>query len=166
MAEQSNASEHLWLLEGLMDFTEHNLALVKQSRRNIAILTKDLDAALYGSSEFVQALSDFCRANRNANVRILVKDTRTAIATGHPLVRLAQRLSSKILIRKMTVEPNNKAKGFVLFDMDKLLYKNDEGVYRGFANYAAARELKPLAEEFNYLWQYGEAEPEFQILHI
>jgi hypothetical protein len=166
MAEQSKANEHLWLLESIADFSEHSLSLVKQSRRNIAILTRDLDAPVYGTSEFVQALSDFSRSSRNANVRILVKDTKAAIATGHSLVRLAQRLSSKIMIRKMTVEPNNKDMGFLLSETDKLLYKNDDGVYRGFANYAAARESKPLAEEFNYLWQYSEAEPEFQLLHI
>jgi CO dehydrogenase/acetyl-CoA synthase gamma subunit (corrinoid Fe-S protein) len=166
MAEQSKVSEQLWLLEGIADFSEHNLAVIKQGRRNIAILTRDLDAPVYGSNEFVQALSDFARSSRNANVQILVKDTKTAIETGHPLVRLAQRLSSKIMIRKMTVEPNNKEMGFLLCDTNKLVYKNDERVYRGFANYAAAREIKPLSEEFNYLWQYGEAELEFQILHI
>jgi hypothetical protein len=82
------------------------------------------------------------------------------------LVRLAQRLSSKILVRKMTVEPNNKEMGFMLGDTDKLLYKNDDAVHQGFFNGAAASEIKSLREEFNYLWQYGELEPEFQLLHI
>jgi hypothetical protein len=56
--------------------------------------------------------------------------------------------------------------GFMLGDTDKLLYKNDDALYRGFFNSAAASEIKSLREEFNYLWQYGELEPEFQVLHI
>jgi hypothetical protein len=166
MAEQSSASETLWLLDGISDFRTHSEQLITQSRRSIAILTRDLDALVYATPECVQHLSDFVRSSRNAQVQILIKDTKPAIATGHLLVKLAQRLSSKILVRKMTVEPNNKEMGFMLGDTNKLLYKNDDALHRGFFNSAAASEIKSLREEFNYLWEYGELEPEFQVLHI
>ena len=166
MAEQSPASADLWLLDGAIDFRVYSEKLVAQSHRSIAILTRDLDALVYATPEFVQHLSDFVRSTRNAQVQILIKNTKPAIESGHNLVRLAQRLSSKILVRKMTVEPNNKDMGFMLGDTDKLLYKNDDAVHRGFFNSAAASEIKSLREEFNYLWQYGELEPEFQLLHI
>jgi hypothetical protein len=166
MAEQSSASEALWLLDGVTDFRSYSKQLVTQSRRSIAILTRDLDALVYATPECAQHLSDFVRSSRNAQVQILIKDTKPAIETGHIVMRLAQRLSSKILVRKMTVEPNNKEMGFMLGDTDKLLYKNDDAVHRGFFNSAAASEIKSLREEFNYLWQYGELEPEFQVLHI
>ncbi|MCE3253798.1 MAG: hypothetical protein K0Q67_2818 [Cellvibrio sp.] len=166
MAEQSSASETLWLLDGITDFRSYSEQLIKQSRRSIAILTRDLDALVYGTPECVQQLSDFVRSSRNAQVQILIKDTKPAIETGHLLTKLAQRLSSKILVRKMTQEPNNKEMGFMLGDTDKLLYKNDDALHRGFFNNAAASEIKGLREEFNYLWQYSEPEPEFQSLHI
>lgn len=166
MAEQSSASETLWLLDGVTDFRIYSEQLITQSRRSIAILTYDLDALVYSKPECVQKLSDFVRSSRNAQVQILIKDTKPAIETGHLVIRLAQRLSSKILVRKMTVEPNNKEMGFMLGDTDKLLYKNDDALHRGFFNSAAASEIKSLREEFNYLWEYGELEPEFQTLHI
>lgn len=166
MAEQSSASETLWLLDGVTDFRIYSEQLITHSRRSIAILTRDLDTLVYATPECVQHLSDFVRSSRNAQVQILIKDTQPAIETGHLLVRLAQRLSSKILVRKMTVEPNNKEMGFMLGDTDKLLYKNDGAVHRGFFNSAAASETKSLREEFNYLWQYGELEPALQVLHI
>lgn len=166
MAEQSSASNDLWLLDGAADFRAHSEQLVAQSRRSIAILTRDLDAQIYATPDFVQHLSDFVRSSRNAHVQILIKNTKPAIESGHPLVRLAQRLSSKIIARKMTTEPNNKDMGYMLGDTDKLLYKNDDAVHRGFFNLAAVNEIKSLREEFNYLWQYSEPEPEFQLLHI
>jgi hypothetical protein len=166
MAEQSSASETLWLLDGVTDFRTYSEQLITQSRRSIAILTRDLDALVYGTPECVQHLSDFVRSSRNAQVQILIKVTKPPIESGHLLVKLAQRLSSKILVRKMTTEPNNKEMGFMLGDTDKLLYKNDDGLHRGFYNSAAASEIKSLREEFNYLWQYGELEPEFQLFHI
>lgn len=166
MAEQSSVSESLWLLDGIDDFRHYSLELVKQNRRTLAILTRDLDALVYGTAEFAEAVSVFSRSSRHAQVQILVKDTKPAIDSGHVLIRLAQKLSTKILVRKMTVEPNNKDMAFIVGDTDKLLYKNDEAAYRGFFNNSAARELKPLREEFNYLWQYAEPEPEFQVLYI
>lgn len=166
MAEQSATCKTLWLLDGITDFRSYSEQLVAQSNRSIAILTHNLDALVYGTPELVQQLSNFARSSRNAQVQILVKDTKHAIETGHILVRLAQRLSSKILVRKMTVEPNNKEMGFMLGDIDKLLYKNDDALHRGFFNSAAAAEIKTLREEFNYLWQYAELEPEFHVLHI
>jgi hypothetical protein len=166
MAEQSSASETLWLLDGVTDFRTYSEQLITQSRRSIAILTRDLDALVYGTPECVQHLSDFVRSSRNTQVQILIKVTKSPIESGHLLVKLAQRLSSKILVRKMTTEPNNKEMGFMLGDTDKLLYKNDDGLHRGFYNSAAASEIKSLREEFNYLWQYGELEPEFQLFHI
>ena len=47
-----------------------------------------------------------------------------------------------------------------------LLYKNDDRVFQGFANFNAAVEVKRFREVFDYVWQYGEAEPELQVLHI
>lgn len=166
MAEQSSASEALWLLDGVADFRTHSERLITQSRRSIAILTRDLDALVYNTPECAQRLSDFVRSSRDAKLQILIKDTKPAIETGHIVMRLAQRLSSKILVRKMTIEPNNKEMGFMLGDTEKLLYKNDDAVHRGFFNSTAASEIKSLREEFNYLWQYGELEPEFQLLYI
>jgi hypothetical protein len=166
MAEQSSASESLWLLDGVTDFRLYSEQLVAQSRRAIAILTGDLDTLVYATPEFVQYLSNFVRSTRNAQVQILIKNPKPAIETGHVLVRLAQRLPSKILLRKMTIEPNNKEMGYMLGDTDKLLYKNDDAQHRGFFNSAAASEMKSLREEFNYLWQHGELEPEFQVLNI
>lgn len=166
MAEQSKVSEDLWLLEGIEDFRRYSLELVKENRRTLAVLTKDLDTLVFGTPEFVEAVSAFSRSSRHTQIQILIKDTKPAIESGHLLIRLAQKLSAKILVRKMTVEPNNKDMAFILGDTDKLLYKNDDAVYRGFFNRSAARELKPLREEFNYLWQYAEPEPEFQLLYI
>ncbi|WP_323815506.1 hypothetical protein [Cellvibrio sp. NN19] len=166
MAEQSSSCETLWLLDGITDFRHYSEQLVQHSRRSIAILTQNLDALVYATPEFLQQLSNFARSSRNAQVQILIKDTKPAIESGHTLVRLAQRISSKIIVRKMTVEPNNKTMAYMLGDTDKLLFKNDDAIHRGFFNSAAASEIKSLREEFNYLWQYGEPEPEFQILHI
>jgi hypothetical protein len=166
MSEISSVSNELFLLSSLHDFQEQSLKLLAQARRSIAILSCDLDAAVYGTNEFVQAISNFARSSRNAQVQILVKDTKPLVESGHKLAKLHQRLSSKILLRKLTVEPQNSEMGFLLCDTNTLLYKNDDANYKGFANFNAAVEVKHLRETFDYIWQYGEPEPELQTLYI
>lgn len=166
MSEVSSVSNDLFLLDSQQDFQEHALKLLAQTRRSIAILSRDLDEPIYGTKEFVQAISNFARSSRYAQIQILVKDTKPLVESGHNLAKLHQRLSSKILLRKLTLEPQNTDMGFLLCDTDALLYKNDEATYKGFANFNAAVEVKRLRETFDYIWQYGEPEPELQTLHI
>jgi len=166
MSTISSVSPDLFLLDSITDFQEHSLKLLNQARRNIAILSRDLDEAVYGNDEFIEALSHFVRSSRSAQVQVLVKNTKPAIESGHSLTKLHQRLSSKVLLRKLTLEPANTDMGFMLCDTAGLLYKNDDGVYQGFANYNAAVEVKRFREVFDYLWQYAEAEVELQVLHL
>ncbi len=166
MSVKSSTSPDLFLLHSLQDFQAESLKLIARARRSIAILSRDLDEHLYGTSEFVQAISHFVRSSRHAQVHILVKNTKPLAETGHDLAKLHQRLSSKVHLRKLIIEPQNTDMGFMLCDTNALLYKNDESTYKGFANFDAAVEVKPLREVFDYCWQYGEPEPELQRLHL
>lgn len=166
MSRPSAVSPDLFLLDSCEDFQAFALQLLGKTRRYLAILSRELDPALFNSSDFVDALSQFARSSRYAEVQILVRDTQPLLERGHKLVRLAQRLSSKIAIRKLTVEAEDKDMGFMLCDSDGLLYKNDEAIYQGFANFKAAVEVKRFRETFDYIWQYGEVDPNLQQLHI
>ena len=166
MSTQSPTSSDLFLLDCCEDFHSFALKLLAQAHRNIAILSQDLDLSIFDTSEFVEAISHIARNSRHAQIHILVKNTQPLLESGHKLAKLAQRLSSKISIRKLTVEPDDKKMGFILCDNDGLLYKNDDAVYQGFANLNAASEVKHLREIFEYIWQYGETEPNLQQLHI
>ncbi len=166
MSEASSVSPDLFLLDSPADFQVFSLKLVQQSRRQIAILSKDLDSFIYGSDEFINAISEFVRSSRHAQVQLLVKDTKALVESGHKLARLHQRLPSKIQLRKLIQEPDDTEMAFMLCDTNALLYKNDDSVYKGFANVDAAVEVKRLRDTFDYVWQYGESEPELRILHI
>lgn len=166
MAQQSSSSSDLWLLEGLEDFRTHAQQLVAKSRRRIEILSQELDAPVFGQQDFIETLSEFARSSRYAQIQVLIRNTKPAKEIGHPLIRLSQRLSTKIEVRKLTIEPENNEREFMCCDTDGLLYKNDFSAYKGFANYHAPSEVKQMREQFIYLWQYGEAEPDFQRLQL
>lgn len=166
MSKQSETGAQLFLLENHADFQEYALKLTAQTRRNIVILSRDLDASVFGTEEFVELISELARSSRYAEIKILVKNTRHLVETGHRLAKLSQRLSSKISLRKLAVEPDNADMGFMLCDTNALLYKNEEDNYQGFANFDAAVEVKRLRDTFDYVWEYGEIEPDLQVLSI
>lgn len=166
MAEVSQVSSDLFLLEGLADFKQFALDTVTQSKRTIYLLSNELDLPVYGTDEFVGALSAFARSSRYAQVQLLIKNTKLVAEIGHPLAKLHQRLPSKIQLRKLTLEPSDNDMAFLMGDAQFLLYKNDDLFFKGFANWSAAVECKSLKEEFERLWQWAESEPDLQVLHI
>jgi len=166
MAEPSQSVKDLWLLDGLEDFREHSLKALGFARRQVLILTQNLDPEVFAQEDFVDALSVLARSSRHVSIRILIRDTQLAKDIFHPLVKLAQRLSSTIEIRKISQEPDNNEREFICCDSEWLVYKNDFQTYRGFVNYAAHQEVKRLQEEFTYLWEYAEEEPDFKLLFI
>lgn len=166
MAEQSKTSKDLWLLSSTIDFQEHSAKMLGDCRRKLQILSDTLDENIYGHSSVVDAISQLARSGHQVDIQILVRDFRPAIESGHKLLRLAQRLSSKIQLKKMTQQPQDTDMAFMICDMSGLVFQNDKAVYKGFANYKAAPEIKSLREEFIYLWERAEVEKELLLLHI
>lgn len=166
MSEPSSSCPELLLLNSAQDFQEQALLLISQAKRRVAILSRELDDAIFGKDEFVQAASAFVRSSRYAQLQILVAKPQVIIERNHKLHKLAQRLSSKIELHKLNQLPEDTAMSFMLCDNQGLLYKNDDAIYQGFANPKALVEVKRLSEIFDYLWQHSDTIPEMQILKI
>ncbi len=166
MGHVSSSSDSLFILDALSDFCEHSDKLVTQGRREIRIFSHLLDPLLYERAEFVHCLSEFSRQSPQAHVYILIKDARVLVERGHQLIRLAQRLPSKFSIRKQGIQSENESMGFMIVDRDKLLYKNDDEVFQGFANYSAAPEIKQLMDTWELLWRNSKEDPQLRALSL
>tara|TARA_B110000116_G_C16585887_1_gene468386 strand:+ start:215 stop:715 length:501 start_codon:yes stop_codon:yes gene_type:complete len=166
MSEQSTVSDQLFLLDSAKDLREHALKLALGGRRQLKILSHHLDAALYDSEAFCSALSALARRHRSCDIQILIKDSKPLIERGHQLIRLAQRLPSKVQVRLLSQETDNNQEAFMLVDADGLLYKHDDKVMQGFANYAAGPEVKNLKPVFERLWQFSEPDSNLRQLKI
>ncbi len=163
----SEADNNLIILSGLDAFTKHSIQLVEQANRHVYILSQHLDFPLYDNPDFESALSTLARNDRNAEVRILVKNIRPLLERNHSLLELARRLPSKIKVRRLLIEPENDERAYLIGDRSLLLYKHDDSEYSGFANYDAGPEVLKIMEEFDYLWQRQSAEDaELRILSL
>ena len=151
---------HVLLLDELQDFQAQALKLVREGRRRICVLSATLDAPLYNTDEFCEAVRLFVTQSRYTDARFLVKDTSSIIKHGHRLAELAQRLAGKLQLRKLTEAPQNTRHGWLIVDNARLLYKHDEDAWNGYADYVAASKCTLLLEEFTNLWElYGEEDP-------
>ncbi|WP_341938490.1 DUF7931 domain-containing protein [Marinimicrobium sp. C2-29] len=162
-SEPASSVEHL---EGLADFKSAVDSICARARRDLALFSPDLDAPLFDRDELADALSALARRHRQTRVRLLVRDTRPLIERGHGLVRLAQRLPSKISVRRLTNEIETRAHSFLLCDRDQLLYRNDPEEYRGFVDRKGAAEVRNLREIFDRAWESAEEDPRLRQLFV
>lgn len=138
--------------QAVEDFERHACRMINAGRRKVDILSNELHHELYGAN-LTRALSRFVRHHRVARVRILVQDTRNLPKRRHPLILLAQRLPSSVIIKQLTEAPQKPEQGYISVDQKALLFFNDEASWEGFANYQARAESMHQLEEFERLWQ-------------
>jgi hypothetical protein len=157
---ESDNNPDFHLLEALEAFRVHALKMVQQGRGQLCILSDTLDAPLYNTDEFRDAVRTLVTRDRYGQARFLVKDIRPMIEDGHRLLQLARRLPGKVDVRKLTQPPQNTDHAWMVVDNAILLYKHDDTAYHGYVDYAAAPKCKLLLEEFTNLWElYGEEDP-------
>lgn len=164
--EDEESGSEVDYLNSPAEFREAILAISQNTRRELSVFSPDLTATLYDRPELEQALSDLARRHRRAQIRLLVADTQALVERGHSLVRLAQRLPSKIRLRKLTNDIECKAPSFILSDREHLLYQNDREQYRGFLDTQAAGQVKTLREIFDRAWESAEEDPRLRPLFL
>lgn len=166
MSRVSTVSKQLLLLESADDFRSQTLQICQGARRHLDVLSHHLDFGVFDHPPTLEAISKMARAHRLARVRLLVRDSQPLIDRGHGLVRLAQRLPTKVELRKLVVEPENGDMAFLLCDRDRVIYKGDDNVYRGFVNRDGAAEVQRLRTIFERIWEHAHSEPKLKLLHI
>jgi predicted GNAT family N-acyltransferase len=141
--------------------------LLADARYEIAIYTRDLDPALLDVTPILDAIKRVALSGRRARVRVLVQEPRKAIADGHRLVALAQRLPSLIELRTPQDEQDRQyASAFLINDrrgyLFRILASRNEG--EG-STYAPGRHAQ-LREYFDQVWERSAPSEELRQLAI
>jgi hypothetical protein len=136
MSSISTTSDQLFLLDNKEDLQEHLIKLLEKGKHDVAIFSRSLNPSV-------------------SSVRIIIERPQTVVESRHTLLTLSHRLSSKIKIQKLLIEPQNPYE-FVIVDNDKLWLQDQEESNTGFTNYAARPEAKRFLSLFNDYWRYSE----------
>ena len=153
------------MLHSLADMHTAMLEATRNALRSIRINTPDLENDLYDYDPFISALTAFVRNNRHASIQILVQDTRSAIQRGHSLIRLAQRLTSSIEIRKPASKDQYNNSSFIVFDNAGFIFKTNHSNSALYNKQCKPRATK-LLEIFIPAWELSEQDIETRRLNI
>lgn len=155
-------------LSNAIEFRDTALLLASQARYSMNIFTQDLDDAVYNNDEFVNHVFNFAKRHPSAQLRIIVHDSRKAVKNGHRLIRLAQTLTSSILIKNPAEMHQDDNSAFMTVDGVGLLYRvhGDNRNYEGAANFMSALRVKNLADFFDKSWGHGTRDQKIRRLCI
>lgn len=154
------------LLNTAEDHRNAAVSLTRQANRSVYIYTQDLDKPIYDNSEFTQNLLYMVRHYHHTRIRILLRDSQSAVKKSHSLINLSQKLTSNIEVKTITDDYREIRASFMIVDKVGLLFRAKASLYEGSVNFnSPARALK-LIEYFNEVWEKSEPDPDFRKLHI
>lgn len=148
------------------EFRDAGVVLTTSVLRTVHIFTPDLEPVVYDHQPFLDNILQLCRGNRHASVKILVKDSSSAIKRGHGLVRLAQRLTSAIEIRNPVDEYLSMNNAFLITDKRSLMYRPHTESYKGFYNISCEFRANKLEELFKTAWENAIPDIETRNLYL
>ena len=126
---------------------------LSQARMQIAILSQTLDRSVYGTSDFIDPLTTFLLAHDRAQLRVLLRRPDVVMKSGHRLVELGRRLSSRVSFRELSAERHQTGQELVVVDESAVLLR--ESPLEVTARYWPQAPLLARARlrELETLWQ-------------
>ncbi len=143
------------------------LEVIASAKRDLWIVTRDLEHGLYARTEIVEALKKYGIQSRGGLAKILVQDTVAARSQPHPLLGLSQRLSSIFQFRT-PIEPEDLQypSAFIVSDRDAYCFRLFDGRYEGDWSPELPARAKQLIEHFERVWERSRPCTEFRALGL
>lgn len=163
---RSSANADPERLDGLSALREAVLERAQKTRRDLAILSHELEPPLYDTPEFSEAVSQLARSGRHARVRLLIREHDHLVKQGHHLVRLAQKLPSYVEIRRIAPEYRQALNGFMVADRESVVYQPQTDTYEAQASHHAPRWARDLLTDFQRLWDHAVPDAELRRLSL
>jgi len=159
-------TKELLNLESAEDHRNVVLAMTRQAKRSLHIFTYDMEHLVFDNAEFETAATDLLRGGQYAAIRILVQDSSRAVRNGHRLINLAQRLSSKIEIRKPIAEYADITRAFFVADETGYISRALADRYDAVANFNDRLSSRDLVKFFNEVWERSQQDSALRRLYM
>jgi hypothetical protein len=155
-------------LENSEEFVEHSAEILQNPVRSIYLLCNDFDKPWLGQETLVQALKKAVIKNPRVQVRILLADTRLAVKTHHPLLPLIRKLSriEARVIQEEMLEKQPIKENFLLVDRDKLVVRQLQQDYIGFAHYDDKHSVQNFTEAFDQYWRFSNTDSDLRHVYV
>jgi predicted GNAT family N-acyltransferase len=153
--------------EGLDAARNLLIELIRGARRDIVVYTRDLEPALYAHPPIVQAFKEFAISGRAGVARFVIQDPALAQRSPHPLLALAQRLSTAFEVRTPTdPEELQYPSVYVATDADGYVFRLLGVRFEGDWSPALPGRSRQLLEQFQRAWERSRPCTELRSLQI
>ncbi|MGM0595319.1 MAG: hypothetical protein ACQETD_12365 [Pseudomonadota bacterium] len=142
------------------------LAMIRQAKREVVIMSYDLDPLILSHEDISDALSRFVRQSRQAEARILVQRSDKVVKKGHRLIPLAHRLSSSISLNRPGFDHRDNFESFMVVDGIGYYKRLLADRFEGIANFKAPLEARDLSALFKEMWERSEPDPQLRRLQL
>lgn len=161
-AERTN--QHRWIPSSMEETRAAAVAIAATAKRSLAILTPDLEPAIYDHEDFLDIAKRLVLARRYAKIRVLVTDPARAIRNANRFVGVARRLNTCIDLRNAHPDYHNHREAFLIADDCALLYRIDSSRWEGIADSHDPAVTRRYLDLFDTIWNLSEPGPEFREL--
>jgi hypothetical protein len=126
--------------------------IVAHAERTLAILTPNLEPAIYEHEDFLSVIKRFVLAKSFARVRVLITDPDRTIKNGNQLVLMGQRLNSYIKFRNLPTDLRPEPRAWCIADQNSVVYRADHSTGEGMVACQAPEIARLYLSEFDELW--------------
>lgn len=142
------------------------LSLAQGAKRQICIMSPNIDATLFDTPEFVACLKKLALSSPRAEIKIIAQKTKINVQRGHRLIPLVQHLTSSIHVRTPDSQHMDIQNILILIDDVAYLKCPRASYYDGTACFYDRLEVQRLQSQFDGIWVHGTADMSIRRLHL
>lgn len=158
---------HSLNLDTIESVISATVAVITRARRYLYIYSRDLEFSIYAHKDVVEALKQFALRQRDGNIQIIIQEPESLRNQMHPVIDLAQRLSSHLLLRAPTELDDLKAlSAFIINDTGGYLFRLQGARYEGHWSSNLPSKNRQFRELFEQVWQRSRPCSEFRALSL
>ncbi len=156
------------LIDTASENREAVISLADQTRFSLNLFTRDLDPRVFDNAEFERCIFNLARKQQSPDIRIIVTDSTRAVNQGHCLIRLAQKLTSSVLIHNPAREHSGELATFMVVDNTGILHRprTTSNNYDAVVNYSTPQRAGELNDYFNEIWERSTPDSQIRRLYI
>lgn len=137
-----------------------------QSRTELLLFEHSLDPRIYDHPPFLAGVKQLALARPELPVRVLLVDPRQTIARGHRFIELARRLTSRIAIRRLGEDFQDRADAFLIVDRRAVVRRSLASNLTAVSSPHAPGEARRLRLDFNEMWEHSDSDIELRTLEL
>ena len=142
------------------------LALFSKARREVVIMSRNLDPQIFNNPETGEALRRFLLSSSRARLRVLIKEPESVARRGHRIVDLAQRLPSFVEIKVPANEFSNQNTAFVVVDGTGVVLRSLADRFEASVSFADKLQARELLRQFDEMWQSAVSAPSLRRISL